>query len=135
MNTKQICQDIISAASPAQIKTVLVVDDDSRFRDLIASILCPAGYHVDEAEDGMGAMIHAHKDQIDLLITDLVMPNAEGLETLRYFSKHFPAMPVVAVSGSRSYLEPAKALGAVATIEKTKVFEDLLGVVRQAIGE
>jgi DNA-binding NtrC family response regulator len=135
MNTEQIGKEKTSAASPVRLKTVLVVDDDFRFRALIAAILCPAGYRVDEAEDGMDAVMHAHRHQIDLLITDLVMPNAEGIETIRYFSKHFPAMPVVAVSGRRSYLQPAKALGAVATIEKTSVVEHLLGVVRRAIGE
>jgi CheY-like chemotaxis protein len=131
MNAEQICKENTSAA----LLTVLVVDDDSRFRCLIASILCPAGYRVDEAADGMDAIMYANKHQIDLLITDLVMPNTEGIETIRYFSKHFPTIPVVAVSGSRSFLQPAKALGAVATIDKTSVVEHLLGVVQHAIGK
>jgi DNA-binding NarL/FixJ family response regulator len=71
---------------------------------------------------------------VDLVITDIVMPNREGIETIRYFSKALPNIPIVAVSGISSYLRPAKALGAAATLEKTSVIADLLGTVQSVIG-
>jgi CheY-like chemotaxis protein len=112
-----------------------VVDDEPCFRDLIASILCKAGYQVDGAADGSEAMLFAGKNHIDLLITDIVMPNREGIETIQYFSKLAPKLPIVAVSGNSGYLRSAKALGAVATMEKTAVGVDLLRIVRSVIGE
>jgi len=114
-------------------KTVLVVDDDPQFRDLIHSILGPAGYRVDEAEDGSMAVALSRQNHIDLLITDLIMPNSEGIETIQYFSKHLPKVPIVAISGKSAYLVPAKVLGAAATLDKTCVFRDLLGVVQRAL--
>jgi CheY-like chemotaxis protein len=116
-------------------KRVLVVDDDSGFRELIVSILSKAGYQVDGVADGSEAMTFAGGNQIDLLITDIVMPNREGIETIQYFSKLVPKVPVVAVSGNGRYLRSAKALGAVATMEKTAVVADLLRIVRSVIEE
>jgi CheY-like chemotaxis protein len=123
------------AVSPPRLKTVLVVDDDTGFRELIASILVKAGYRVHEAADGSEAIAAARESQIDLLITDIVMPNREGIETIQYFSKALPNVPIVAVSGSSQYLRSAKALGAAATLEKTSVATDLLLFVRSVIGE
>jgi CheY-like chemotaxis protein len=123
------------SVSPFRRKTVLVVDDDRGFRELVTSILCRAGYQVDEAGDGSEAAIVARKTPIDLLITDLVMPNREGIETIQYFSKTLPNVPIVAVSGSSCYLRPAKAIGARATLDKTSVTTDLLRIVQSVIGE
>jgi DNA-binding NtrC family response regulator len=116
-------------------KMVLVVDDDSSFRELVVSILSKAGYQVDGVADGSEAMAFAGRNQIDLLITDIVMPNREGIETIQYFSKLVPKVPIVAVSGNGRYLRSAKALGAVATMEKTAVVADLLRIVRSVIEE
>jgi CheY-like chemotaxis protein len=116
-------------------KAILVVDDDPYFRNLMVSILCRAGYQVDEAADGSEAIVVARKSEIDLLITDIVMPNREGIETIQYFSKALPKIPIVAVSGSSCYLRSAKVLGATATLEKASVAADLLHTVRRVIGE
>jgi two-component system, chemotaxis family, chemotaxis protein CheY len=121
-------------AKPRELpKMVLVVDDDPQFRGLVHSILGPAGYSVNEAEDGAKAIAISREIQIDLLITDLVMPDSEGIETIRYFGKHLPNVPIVAISGKSAYLVPAKVLGAAATLDKTRVFEDLLAVVERAL--
>jgi CheY-like chemotaxis protein len=124
-----------SCAPSPRRKTVLVVDDEPSFRDLVAAILSKAGYHVDGVVDGSEAMGFASKNQIDLIITDIVMPNREGIETIQYFSKLVPKVPIVAVSGNSRYLRSAKALGAVATLEKTAIFQDLLHTVQSLIGE
>jgi two-component system, OmpR family, response regulator len=134
VNAEPISDENPHVKSRGGPKTVLVVDDDAQFRGLIHSILVPAGYRVDEAEDGSKAVAVSRANQIDLLITDLIMPNSEGIETIQYFAKHFPGLPVVAISGKSAYLESAKVLGAVATLDKTRVFEDLVGVVEHALG-
>jgi CheY-like chemotaxis protein len=123
------------ARSPIRLKTVLVVDDDVLFRALVISILSSAGYKVDEAADGSEAIARVAKQHFDVMITDLVMPNREGLETIQYFSQHFPQVPIVAVSGKASYLRSASVLGAVATVEKTGVVAHLLGTIRRTMGE
>jgi two-component system, OmpR family, response regulator len=86
-----------------------------------------------EADDGLQAVTISGQNPIDLLITDLVMPNAEGMEIIQHFSRNHPHVPIVAISGKSAYLAPAKILGAAATIEKTRVFEDLLSVVQRVL--
>jgi CheY-like chemotaxis protein len=124
-----------ACASSPRRKTVLVVDDEPYFRELVAAILCNAGYQVDGVVDGSEAIAFASKNRIDLLITDIVMPNREGIETIQYFSKLVPKVPILAVSGSSRYLRSAKALGAFATLEKTATVPDLLHTVQNLIGE
>jgi CheY-like chemotaxis protein len=135
-HVEPVCQHAGSVrASSFRRKTVLVVDDEPYFRELTACILSKAGYQVDGASDGSEAIRLAGEHQIDLLVMDIVMPNREGIETIQYFSKIVPKVPIVAVSGSRCYLRPARALGAVATLEKMDVASDLLSTVRSVIGE
>jgi CheY-like chemotaxis protein len=130
----KLISDRLAGPTLSTRRTILVVDDDPCFRDLTVTILSRAGYQVEEAADGTEAMLFARNSQIDLVITDIVMPNREGIETIRYFSKALPNVPIVAVSGNRSYLRPAKALGAAATLEKISVAADLLDTVRSVIG-
>ena len=96
------------------------------------------GTPLDEADlfdwPSVCAIQRASGSQIDLVITDIVMPNREGIETIRYLSKALPNVPIVAISGNSSYLRPAKALGAAATLEKAAVAADLLGTVQSVIG-
>ena len=134
-NAERISDRWGASGASLRRKMVLVVDDDSGFRELIVSILSKAGYQVDGVADGSEAMAFAGRNQIDLLITDIVMPNREGIETIQYFSKLVPKVPVVAVSGNGRYLRSAKALGAIATMEKTAVVADLLRIVRSVIEE
>jgi CheY-like chemotaxis protein len=76
------------------------------------------------------AMALANTYRIDRLVTDLLMPNVKGIETLRYFSMYIRFIPIVAVTGHTAYLLPARALGVTATIDKTRLIEQLLVVVQ-----
>ena len=136
MDNTQLTSDRagLSCASSPRRKSVLVVDDDAYFRELVATILCKAGYQAHGVVDGSEAIAFASKNRIDLLITDIVMPNREGIETIQYFSKLVPKVPIVAVSGNSRYLQSAKALGAVAALEKTATVPDLLHTVQSLIG-
>jgi CheY-like chemotaxis protein len=130
----KLISDRSAGPTVSQRKTILVVDDDPCFRDLTVTLLSRAGYQVEEAADGTEAMLFVRNSEIDLIITDIVMPNREGIETIRYFSKELPNVPIVAMSGNSSYLRPAKALGAAATLEKKSVTADLVGIVQGVIG-
>src|SRR5579872_4174234 len=80
-----------------QQATIVVADDDSAMRAVIASLLTGAGYLVIEVGNGQEALDRIEVGGIDLLITDLVMPVKEGIETIRDVRKIRPQMPIVAM--------------------------------------
>ena len=103
-----------------QRRRIVVADDDPGLRLLLAATLVGAGYEVLQAGDGLEALRLCAAGRVDLLITDLVMPDHEGLETIRRMRQEHPSTPVVAMSGAfdGGFLEVARAMGAVAVIQK-----------------
>ncbi len=113
---------------------ILVVDDDPLLRRTLRSVLERAGYVVDEAADGALALqaVAAHKP--DLVLTDIVMPNREGVETIGELRKMDAKLPIIAMSGGGSvggqfFLTLAAQFGATATLTKPIRQADLLGAV------
>jgi two-component system, chemotaxis family, chemotaxis protein CheY len=103
---------------------VLVIDDDPTIRSLVAGILEANGHGLVQAMDGrVGAALFA-KDSFDLVITDIVMPEQEGIETITAIRRVNRTIPILAISGSATvggagdYLRAAAALGATATLQK-----------------
>lgn len=97
--------------------TILVIDDHDLFRRMVGQTLEQAGYHVQEAPEGKTALRMLRGTPADLVVTDLIMPEQEGLETIRILHRDFPAIPVIAISGGLKggtidFLPVAKALGA-----------------------
>ena len=115
---------------------ILVVDDDAAIRSLFHKILARAGYHVMEAADGAQALAAVRKGGVDVVITDLIMPEKEGIETIVEIRKNHPQVKIAAVSGAFGgrYLETASLLGADATLAKPVSEETLLGTVRRLLG-
>jgi CheY-like chemotaxis protein len=101
-------------------KSVLIVDDDPAIRTLIRQILEPLGYETAEAPDGRVACEMCAKMRPSIVLLDLVMPEQEGIETLRVLRKEAPEIRIVAVSGALggTFLRPAKLLGADAILVK-----------------
>jgi DNA-binding NtrC family response regulator len=90
-----------SARITEPAKTVLVVDDDAMVRDMETQVLRLQGYTVLEAESAAEALrLAAATATIDLLVTDLMMPETDGLELTRRFRVVHPQTPVLMVSGS-----------------------------------
>src|ERR1022692_416453 len=115
--------------------TLLVIDDDPAVRGFLRQILAGAGYIVVEAGDGRSGMSKIEPHRVDLVITDLVMPEQEGLETLQRLRAERPNLPVIVISGAfgGSYLKTARRLGATATLAKPIDPETLLRAVRDAL--
>jgi len=99
------------------MKRILVIDDDSQMRDMLRKVLERAGYDVVDAADGkIGTKIH-RQEPVDLVVTDLIMPEKEGIETIREFRRDFPQLKIIAISGggrigAHGYLGVAKPMGA-----------------------
>jgi CheY-like chemotaxis protein len=125
-----------SLGSVTAARVILVVDDDAAIRSLFHKILARAGYRVMEAADGAQALAAMNQGGIDLVITDLVMPEKEGIETIMEIRKNHPQVKVAAVSGAfgGKYLEIAVSLGAEAALAKPVSEETLLGMVRRLLG-
>ncbi|HUV65060.1 MAG TPA: response regulator [Sedimentisphaerales bacterium] len=102
---------------------ILIVDDELALRHILRLTLERAGHEVIEAKDGeVGAKILGI-EKLDLMITDLIMPNREGIETIREARKCQPDLKIIAISGgghSRGpdILDLAKKLGADRTYKK-----------------
>ena len=105
---------------PRSRSKILVIDDDPGIRRLFTRVLSDAGYDVEQAADGSRAFQLIEKNDFDLILTDLVMPEREGIETIRDIRKRIPGQKIIAISGAfgGAFLRPAKALGANAALAK-----------------
>lgn len=115
---------------------ILVVDDESDLRRLIAGSLMAQGFQVVEAANGNEALTALETQPIHLILTDLVMPDREGLETIQTVGKRFPQIPIIAISGAfeGQFLLLAKALGAKAILRKPLDMAELIAETRRLLG-
>ena len=117
--------------------SILVVDDDEMVRDAIASALKRSGYSVLEAADGREAADRFKLDPVDLVITDILMPERDGLETIQSLSRGTDSVPIIAMTGlscrSSLYLEMARTFGAVRVLEKPFELSELIRVTRELL--
>ncbi len=118
---------------------VLAVDDEAPILALTKRILEHAGHEVIEATGGEAALRMLGETEIDLLITDLVMPGLDGLELIRLVRQRLPHLPIIAVSGGErmgpgTLLGPAGHLGANRTLAKPFSRQDLMTAVDELLG-
>lgn len=111
---------------------VLIIDDDSALRGTMKKILERAGHEVAEAEDGARGLELFRCGAFDLVITDLIMPEKEGIETILELRADHPEVRILAVSGGLSVdedggvLQDAEALGADDSLAKPFSVEELM---------
>lgn len=115
--------------------TILLVDDDQQFRSMLGAVLSRAGYEVQEACNGNEATEMYRSHQPDLVITDLIMPDKEGLETIREIRHSNPDARIIAMSGGGrngfvSYLRVARTFGAQVVLDKPFSHQEILEAVR-----
>ena len=116
---------------------LLVIDDEPVIRQMARRILEGDGHHVIEAEDGAIGFARLEENSVDLVLTDIVMPNKEGVETIQDIRRFHPEVKVIAMSGSGAhqlYLDTATKLGAHATLNKPFLPDDLREIVGQVLG-
>ena len=115
---------------------ILVIDDEAQMREVLCQALERRGHTVDQAGDGREAMHRLAERQPDLVITDLVMPEMEGIETIQALRRKYPAIPIIAISGGgrlepENYLALAGQIGANRTFAKPFRMEEIVSAVRE----
>ncbi len=118
---------------------IVVVEDNTDLRQIIAHILTKAGHSVTEACDGSEILEILAKQPADIVLTDIVMPNQEGIQTIVQIRRHYPHLKIIGMSSGGSegegyYLEMAREFGANATLAKPFPKGKLLETVEALIG-
>ncbi len=118
---------------------ILLIDDDELLRGVLAKALDHAGHQVIQAADGQQGVELARATPVDLVITDLIMPVQEGVETIVKLRRERPDLPIIAISGgvtnSKIYLEIASRIGAKRILAKPFTPQELLAVIAEVLGE
>ena len=124
---------------------VLVMDDDENVRDILRRMLGRKGYEVLLAGNGDEGIRIFHQQlaggqPVDLVVTDILMPEKEGLETILELRQEFPEVKIIVISGGGSLGEPgnilhaARKLGARYSFRKPIPRDELLAAVEELIG-
>lgn len=113
---------------------ILVIDDEDALRRLIARILRGAGHAVREAADARQGVAHFDQRTPALLITDIVAPAHEGIETIIELRREMPDIPLLAICGGGVHPQLTKGCGAVASLAKPFSADELLSAVAKLIG-
>jgi CheY-like chemotaxis protein len=118
--------------------SILLIDDDEQFRCMLGESLRQADYAVTEAHDGLEGIKLYREHASDLIITDLIMPEKEGLETIQEFRRVYPDVKIIAISGgsrhgSFDYLKVARAFGALHVLAKPFTRQEILAAITQVL--
>ncbi|NNF99001.1 MAG: response regulator [Desulfobacteraceae bacterium] len=117
---------------------ILVIDDDHQVQKMLKQMLEREGYEVAVANDGNEGLDSYRNTPYDLVITDLIMPEKEGVETILDLKKEFNDVKIIAISGGGrntpdQYLKVAKQLGALQTFAKPIKRNDLVQSIRDLL--
>jgi two-component system chemotaxis response regulator CheY len=94
-----------------KIAKILIVDDDAAIRRVLDRLLTRAGYDVIQAANGFEAIDSYRAHPVDLVITDMYMPGADGLDVINRLRAEYPQARFIAISGG-GFVDPARALEA-----------------------
>lgn len=118
---------------------ILLIDDDELFRAMLAQMLSQEAHRVTQAADGAEGLRLAGQVKPDLIITDILMPNKDGMETIIALSESGSAIPIIAISGggrvlsAQFNLETAALMGVKATLAKPFARADLRRAIALAL--
>lgn len=118
---------------------VLVIEDDEEVRELLDSLLSREGYAVTTAANGKQGVDAFLSEPFDLVITDIIMPEKDGIEAIMDLRRGRPELKLIAISGGgraepENYLHSAQLLGANRTLRKPFTNQAILAAVRELIG-
>jgi len=117
---------------------ILLLDDDTNVNVALSATVKSGGHQVVSLFDG--SKLLTHMTDIDLVITDVIMPNVDGIEVLNAMKKEYPNIPVIVISGggrvsADMYLKSAKVLGARAIMQKPIDNDLLLQTIDEVLAE
>lgn len=117
---------------------ILIIDDDEQILKVLRQVLERERHEVEVASSGKEGMKLYREDPFDLIVTDIVMPEKEGVETIIELKRDFPDVRIIAMSGGgrigpENYLHMAKKLGAMRTFAKPVAREKLLSSIREIL--
>ena len=125
-------------AKPRRIR-VLVIDDDKHFLTTMRQMLQHSGFDVLAVSSGREAVEMYYRDPADVVVTDLVMPEYDGMETIIDLIEPFPNAKIIAISGgplgNPDWLPSAKILGALHTLEKPFSMSSLIKLIREVVAD
>lgn len=120
-------------------KTIMAVDDSASVRQMLSFTLENAGYEVVEAVDGQDAVNKLDQSAVHMMITDLNMPNMDGIDLIRSVrtKRQYKFIPIIMLTteSKDSKKQEGKAAGATGWIVKPFKPDQLLGVVKKVLGE
>ncbi len=117
---------------------ILIIEDDPDLREMLKTALSGDYLSILEAKDGKDAIIHFKPGVIDLVVTDLIMPEEDGLKVIMKIKEMKPGIKIIAISGGGkagpgSYLQIARTLGADAVFSKPFSINDLAGKIKELL--
>lgn len=117
---------------------ILIIDDEAMMRDLLVNILEREGYETVTASGGKDGIKIYRENPADLIITDLLMPEKDGIETIMELRRDSKDVKIIAMSGGgkiepETYLQIAKTIGAIETIAKPFDRKELLKTVQKLL--
>ncbi|HEY6083899.1 MAG TPA: response regulator [Nitrospira sp.] len=119
--------------------SILIVDDEEQIRQLIRTTFEEAGYRVAEASNGKEALAQYRVAPTDLVVTDILMPDQDGLECISTLRRESPNVKIIAITGGSDiigvlgFLDVAKMLGAHRTLQKPFEMKTLLDAAESAL--
>jgi CheY-like chemotaxis protein len=118
--------------------TILIADDDPVLREIASEMLRSTNHAAVLAEDGLEVLRLLDGITVDVLVTDMLMPNMDGVEVIMAARAKYPALKVLAISGGGSVgasymLHMAKVLGADAILEKPLKLDTFIGAIRDLL--
>jgi CheY-like chemotaxis protein len=120
--------------------TVLVIEDDQEVREYLVAVLSRAGHTVSAACNGRDGVARFQEQPTEVVITDIIMPEKDGIETILDLRREHPQLKVIAISGGgrstpENYLHSARLLGADRAIRKPFKNEEILSAVSELTTE
>jgi len=117
------------------VARILVIEDEEAVRLVVTKLLTRQGHEVTTAENGDEGIAKVRAGNVDLVLTDIIMPNKEGLETITEIKRTVPGIPIIAMSGywGKPYLEAARKLGARGVLCKPFTGKDLETTIKAAL--
>jgi DNA-binding NtrC family response regulator len=110
----------------------LLIEDDDELRQTLSTGLNRAGYEVSVAAGGTEGLEQFSSAAFDVVVTDILMKDGEGIETLQHMKKNHPGVPVIGISGNPMYLQMFSKLGGYGTLQKPFRVATLVDLMNEA---